>query len=72
MLVFRQSNNVTTIKRMFFFYSCHISMFVFFHILVLSSSLTCLHKSTALRVGVKALHNPIFEENAERSCDVLA
>jgi len=53
---FHQSNCASAMKRMFFYYR-HVPIFVFFRVFVCSLLLPCTLKSSALRVGVKALYN---------------
>jgi len=56
MLVFHQSKYISAIKRILFYYR-HVYILVFFHVFMCSLLLRCmLKKSSALRVGVKTLH----------------
>jgi len=55
MLLFHQSNRVSAIMRMLYYYR-RISIFVFFHVFVCSLLLSCMLESTALRVGEDVIH----------------
>jgi len=63
-LELHQSNCASAIKRMLFYYG-HISIFVFFYVFVCSLLLTCMLKSTALRVGMKTLYNTIINHHVK-------
>ena len=55
LLVLHQSNRVSALKRVFFYYR-HISMPVFFHVYMCYLLLPCMLESIALRVGMKTLY----------------
>ena len=57
MLVFHQCKCISAIKRILYY--CQVYMLVCFHAFVSSFLLRRMLESSALRVGVKTLHNTI-------------
>jgi len=53
-LVFHQSECISAIKRLLFYYR-HVCILLFFRVFVCSFLLKCILKSTALLVGMKAV-----------------
>ena len=70
MHVFHQSNCVSAIKPMLFYYS-DIPIFVFFHVSVCLLLLPCMLKSTAFRVGVKQDRNQGSQGEFRPPCKLL-